>query len=179
MQLSFLRWASCLAAGLTNSPVSHPAQPQPRKDQLLPSIDLPLLHPILHCHYRLRHRQDNLLNAHLRVRRHRVALTCQCQASKTLLVDLRQTFAQSQSHRLTSRSEAITTLASRLISPLVNLPNVQSSPVSRKYFYCGTQCALTFVGKHDPTRDPAAITSLSAACRCASCLPSDPTVITP
>ncbi|MGZ5437503.1 MAG: hypothetical protein ACXWID_04050 [Pyrinomonadaceae bacterium] len=44
----------------------------------------------------------------------------------------------------------------------------------------GTAGAEDYIGKHDEVkRAPAAITSLSAACRCASRLPSDPSVQSP
>jgi hypothetical protein len=49
----------------------------------------------------------------------------------------------------------------------------------QKNYFCGTRRALSFVGKHEMERAPAAITSLSAACRCASRPPSDPSVLLP
>ena len=53
----------------------------------------------------------------------------------------------------------------------------------QKNLFRGTQAALEIIGKHGRPNvkvesDPAAITSLSAACRCASHPPSNP-IVTP
>ena len=67
----------------------------------------------------------------------------------------------------------------------LNVPGLYAMvAVFQKILRCGTQAALRRTGTHGRPKvkvgsAPAAITSLSAACRCASHPPSDPSVLPP